>query len=64
VSDALLVISESHPLPTHEGGVFHAYCPMVKEHWLQTGEDIRNPYDPGMLRCGTIKGRLDREAQR
>lgn len=64
VSNALLVISEALPPPTTEGGVFHAYCPMVKEHWLQAGEDIRNPYDPGMLRCGTIKGRLDREAGR
>lgn len=64
VSNALLVISNSLPPPSRDGGVFHAYCPMVKEHWLQTGEDIRNPYDPGMLRCGTIKERLDREAQR
>jgi Cu(I)/Ag(I) efflux system membrane fusion protein len=64
VSDALLVIAEAVPPTTREPGVFHAYCPMVKEHWLQTGEEIRNPYDPDMLRCGTIKGRLDREAQR
>lgn len=64
VSNALLVISESLPPPMREGGIFHAYCPMVKEHWLQAGEDIRNPYDPGMLSCGTIKGRLDQGAQR
>lgn len=64
VSDALLVITSTLAPPAHDGGVFHAYCPMVKEHWLQTGEEIRNPYDPGMLRCGTIKERLDQEAQR
>jgi RND family efflux transporter MFP subunit len=64
VSNALIVIASALPPPSRDGGVFHAYCPMVKEHWLQTGEDIRNPYDPGMLRCGTIKERLDREAQR
>lgn len=64
VSDALLVVAEAVPLPHREGGVFHAYCPMVKEHWLQAGEDIRNPYDPDMLRCGTIKRRLDEEAKR
>lgn len=64
VSNALLVISSTLPPPARDGGVFHAYCPMVKEHWLQMGEEIRNPYDPSMLSCGTIKGRLDREAQR
>src|SRR5882724_11391174 len=26
-------------------GTYHeAYCPMVKASWLQTGEDIKNPY--------------------
>lgn len=61
VSDALLVIAAALPPSERESGLFHAYCPMVKQHWLQTGEQIRNPYDPGMLRCGTIKERLDRE---
>jgi hypothetical protein len=62
VSDALLVIVESVPPSSSDDGVFHAYCPMVKQHWLQTGEGVRNPYDPKMLRCGTIKGRIDKEA--
>ncbi len=64
VSNALLAIATAVPPSPRDPGVFHAYCPMVKEHWLQVGEEIRNPYDPGMLRCGTIKGRLDRGAAR
>lgn len=61
ISNALLVVAETVPPSPRDVGVFHAYCPMVKEHWLQIGEEIRNPYDPGMLRCGSIKGRLDEE---
>ncbi|MGD9689675.1 MAG: efflux RND transporter periplasmic adaptor subunit [Phycisphaerales bacterium] len=61
ISNALLVIADTVPLSPRDVGVFHAYCPMVKQHWLQIGEEIRNPYDPGMLRCGSIKGRLDKE---
>jgi len=30
-----------------------AYCPMAKEYWLQTGDEIANPYfGSAMLRCG------------
>ena len=38
-------------------GTYHeAYCPMVKASWLQTGTDIRNPYEgQGMLTCGELK---------
>lgn len=64
VSNALLAIAKAVPPSAREPGLFHAYCPMVKEHWLQSGQEIRNPYDPGMLRCGTIKGRLDGGATR
>ncbi|MGD9691376.1 MAG: efflux RND transporter periplasmic adaptor subunit [Phycisphaerales bacterium] len=64
ISNALLVIAEVVPPSPRDVGIFHAYCPMVKEHWLQSGEEIRNPYDPGMLRCGSIKGRLDKEGGR
>ena len=35
-----------------------AYCPMVKAYWLQRGEQIANPYDPSMLRCGRIEKSL------
>ncbi|MEW5984133.1 MAG: metal transporter [Acidobacteriota bacterium] len=33
-----------------------AYCPMVKKHWLQKGNEIANPYyGSQMLRCGEFK---------
>jgi len=33
-----------------------AYCPMVKQSWLQKGDVIRNPYyGSGMLTCGEFK---------
>jgi hypothetical protein len=62
ISDALLIITEAVPPSVREGGLYHAYCPMVDEHWLQPGQDIRNPYDPGMLTCGVIKARVDEGA--
>ena len=38
-------------------GTYHeAYCPMVKASWLQTGKDIRNPYEgKAMPDCGELK---------
>lgn len=39
-------------------GLYRAYCPMKKKIWLQTGSDIRNPYDSSMLTCGSIKAQL------
>ena len=37
-------------------GVKVAYCPMVNASWLQTEEQIRNPYyGSGMLTCGEFK---------
>lgn len=64
ISDALLIIAETVPPSIHQGGLYHAYCPMVDEHWLQSGQDVRNPYDPDMLTCGVIKGRVDEGAAR
>jgi len=64
ISNAMLTIVAAMPPPIRENGLYHAYCPMVKENWLQTGEAIRNPYDPEMLECGTIKGRLDHGGSR
>jgi Cu(I)/Ag(I) efflux system membrane fusion protein len=29
------------------------YCPMVDAYWIQTQEAVENPYEPGMLRCGS-----------
>ncbi len=45
-----------HIPPSLPGGgpLAAAYCPMVERPWLQTGEAIRNPYDPAMLTCGEI----------
>ncbi|QNN21793.1 efflux RND transporter periplasmic adaptor subunit [Planctomycetales bacterium ZRK34] len=42
--------------PTSEVGTSLnlAYCPMVKAYWLQRGDQIANPYDSSMLRCGRI----------
>lgn len=31
-----------------------AYCPMVRRAWLQDDGFVENPYDPTMLRCGSI----------
>lgn len=38
-------------------GTYHeAYCPMAKASWLQTSQDIRNPYmGKSMLTCGVLK---------
>jgi hypothetical protein len=32
-----------------------AYCPMIDAHWLQSEEEISNPYyGSEMLRCGEV----------
>lgn len=31
-----------------------AYCPMVEKAWLQPDEEIGNPYDSSMTRCGRV----------
>lgn len=38
-------------------GTYHeAYCPMAKASWLQTGQEIVNPYmGKAMLSCGELK---------
>ena len=49
LSDALV---ESGDMTT-TGSLNVAYCPMAKRHWLQTGNEISNPYyGSQMLRCG------------
>lgn len=36
--------------------VYKAYCPMVKKQWLQTGDEVNNPYAPDtMPHCGSIQ---------
>jgi membrane fusion protein, copper/silver efflux system len=40
------------------------YCPMAKAEWLQTSEEIRNPYyGSEMLECGTIKSTIKAASQ-
>ena len=64
VSDAMLaMLAVAPPSETGEGKLFDAFCPMVEQHWLQTGEDIRNPYDPNMLGCGRIEGQVSARAE-
>jgi hypothetical protein len=36
------------------------YCPMVDAYWIQTREGVENPYEPGMLRCGSKVDRVER----
>ncbi|PIV80819.1 hypothetical protein COW53_07685 [bacterium CG17_big_fil_post_rev_8_21_14_2_50_64_8] len=51
LSDALV---ESGDLVLVDG-LKVAYCPMAKRHWLQTGDQISNPYyGSRMLRCGNF----------
>lgn len=56
LSDTMIELVRASPPSGSVGpAVYHMYCPMEKADWLQTGKDVANPYDPGMLRCGTIK---------
>lgn len=42
--------------PTRD--LYMAYCPMVKKLWIQGQKDIRNPFAPYMLDCGSIKEQI------
>ncbi len=67
-SDALLELLTAAPPSSapsaadDQAGLFHAYCPMVDEDWLQIGEKVRNPYNPNMLSCGIIKSPVQTHA--
>lgn len=53
LSEAVIAIVKQDP-KGHE--VKLAYCPMADASWLQTDEQIRNPYyGSSMLTCGTFK---------
>ncbi|GAA5483958.1 efflux RND transporter periplasmic adaptor subunit [Haloferula sargassicola] len=63
LSDALLELVREHPPGADKvPSLYQAYCPMVKKNWLQASEGIRNPYDPSMLECGSIKADLGSES--
>lgn len=37
-------------------GIHIAFCPMAKARWLQSGDEVSNPYyGSSMLRCGTLE---------
>lgn len=39
--------------------LFTLHCPMVKADWLQTSEEVANPYyGSEMLRCGQVTGKI------
>jgi hypothetical protein len=41
---------------TDVSGLKLVYCPMVKQHWLQKGDAIQNPYyGQAMAGCGVFK---------
>ena len=59
-SEAMLaLLAVAPPSTTDEAGLFRAHCPMVNRDWLQVGDEIRNPYDSGMLSCGRIEARIE-----
>jgi len=63
LSARVIALLRSHP---PDGlTLFIAHCPMVHADWLQTSEEITNPYyGSEMLACGSITGRLEPGALR
>ncbi|CAN5466844.1 hypothetical protein BH20VER3_BH20VER3_16880 [soil metagenome] len=50
MSDRALKLVEGHE------GYYHVNCPMLKKDWVQTTDQISNPYaGKSMPKCGTIK---------
>ena len=55
LSDAVLAAAKAEGYKDLSG-VKIAYCPMVRQSWLQKDEKIRNPYyGSTMLECGEFK---------
>lgn len=60
LSAALLdLVGKAPPTQSVAPALYEVYCPMVKKSWLQSSSEVANPYDPSMLRCGTVKRRID-----
>ena len=59
LSDAVIALTKHAP-PTSEAtpGLYVAYCPMVKKHWLQPTDEIHNPYATFMSGCGSVKEQI------
>jgi len=54
--EAFKPLSEAIAKAELPNGLALAYCPMVKNHWVQKNGKVANPYyGSAMLRCGTIK---------
>lgn len=56
LSHVLIEAVHNYEIP---GVRYHQYCPMVDEIWLSNEEEIANPYDPSMLRCGEVIERIE-----
>lgn len=57
------VIAFLRKFPPTKGTLFLAHCPMVNADWLQSSEEIANPYyGSQMLRCGQVTGKITAEA--
>jgi hypothetical protein len=55
LTDAVIAAGKAEGWKDVEG-VRLAFCPMVKQSWLQKEQQIRNPYyGSGMLTCGEFK---------
>lgn len=56
LSDAMIeLVRVAPPSERIAPVVYRMHCPMKKADWLQTSEEVANPYAPSMLRCGSIK---------
>ncbi|MAX24702.1 MAG: efflux transporter periplasmic adaptor subunit [Phycisphaeraceae bacterium] len=69
LSDAMTAMLKQLPDDLKpDRNVYLTYCPMVKKHWLQGKKEVRNPYAPYMLACGSIKEQLlksdDKESEK
>lgn len=55
LSDAVIAAKKKQDVKDPKG-VKEAFCPMAGKSWLQTGDQIRNPYyGSSMLTCGDFK---------
>jgi Cu(I)/Ag(I) efflux system membrane fusion protein len=60
VSEAVIALAQRVPPSTAVAdSLYIAHCPMAPGNWLQTQQEIANPYyATSMKRCGEIKGRI------
>jgi len=64
ISDLLIELVHYLPYGNEVApALYHVYCPMEKADWLQVGKDVRNPYAPDMLTCGTVKEEIPADSE-